>query len=378
MTGKIDKRTGNPWRDVVVAAIVTTFILGMSVPANAQSIGIDPLRPHPFSLTKALDDKPDGGEKPMTSPLNPPPTPGKDVGSTFSGGFNNDERPIHPLSSEDATCDSCTSCGNCCPPRPTWLQNSYLFLLFDCFQNQLEPVPFITHANFGNRLGGYTSVSLWDELGMSLEGGASAGWYDYRGSIFARGNSRFQNYWTAAFSQRILGDRVAWGFAHDWLYDQYFVNGIHLGQWRTKIAWQVNPCNQFGIWASIADRGATAMNAFGQQNSYRPISQGNIYWQREWHSSIMTQLLIGKAGPPGNWVFGSTANVPLTESIAIYANGNYILPRQEPPFAPGSAEMWNFTMGLQFSLGSAMRSNDLTNRPLFNLVDSSTMAIRGF
>lgn len=364
---------------VAFAMVAGWALLGTLCGSVMAQTTFDPLRPHPYSFTKVLDDKPTGGEPPTAERLNAPPSPGRDLGSNMQGGFTDEERPIHPLRSEEA-CDSCAGCGSCdacCPARATWLQNSSLFLLFDSFQNQLEPQPFITHANFGTRIGGYTAIPLWDAMGISLEGGASAGWYDYRGTVLARPTARFQNFWTAAFSQRLLCDEVAWGFAHDWLYDNYLPDPVHLGQWRTKIAWQANPCNQFGIWASVADRGDNARDVFLQQARFRPFSQGNLYWQHEWHSAITTTLSIGKAGPPGDWVFGSSANVPLSQYMALYANGNYILPGREP-FGPGTGEVWNFTLGLQFYPGSAMRPNTLSHRPLFNLVDNSTMAIRRF
>ena len=369
-------RRGVVWTTLTVSALLGTLA--------AQAWGKSPQawKPGTISFARAMQDQQGGERQVIEAPGAPSPVPISER-SGFSDSKAMEALPEARRSSNENSPTPESSWGGMTYYEGSpggisnWFDNSYLFSSFDSFTGPLDLGS--GRGNFGNRYGAYLALPLAPCYGLGVEGGGSAGWYDYKGTQFTGSRTRFQNFWTAAVTQRLFDDQLAFGVAHDWLHDDYY-NSLHFSQWRLKAAWQMNDEDEFGLWATVADRGANAQlpTIPPTVNRFRPYSQGVGYWQRQWNSAMRTQLYTGPAAQPGEWVFGGSTFAPLNDYWALTTNAHYILPSARGGVPGFTEETWNISLGVQFYPGSALRQGLLGQRALFNVADNSTMAIRRF
>ena len=142
--------------------------------------------------------------------------------------------------------------------------------------------------------------------------------------------------------QRIESEEGAltWGFAYDWLFDDYY-SDFTFGQWRVKAAWELSPCNEIGISAALPERGSSATpTGEATRFTFRPISQGCLYWKHTWCNDASLTGRFGMAERPGLFVFGAESRMPLTKNVAMTSNFSYIMP-VEPAGTIGSVQPGN-------------------------------------
>ncbi len=204
----------------------------------------------------------------------------------------------------------------------------------------------------------------------------------------ATATSREQVFTTVGMFQRITREEGAftWGFAYDWLFDNYY-SDFHFGQWRVKGAWEFDPCNEIGIQASVPEHGSTGSIFDFVINDYdhfdfKPIAQGYLYWKHTWSNDASLTGRIGVAERPGEFVFGATGRVPLTENLALTSDFSYIMPNASggPNLSnEGSAqaqEIWNVSVGIEFVLGGFGRGSAARCQPFLPLADNGSLAVR--
>ncbi len=283
-----------------------------------------------------------------------------------------------------------------CRPWLRWI-NVNAFTSVDAFKGPMD----IDNANgnFGMRLGANAAVPVLPRLGVALQAGASIVYSDLKGTNYplsatnpVPATSRDQVFTTVGMFQRIdRGENGAytWGFAYDWLFDNYY-SSLNFGQWRVKAAYELDPCNEFGIQASLPEHGSTGYiydslanggNGGYDAFSFKPIAQGFLYWKHTWCNDASLTGRFGVAERPGLFVFGAEGRVPLTRQVALRGDFTYIMPNSPGGLNDsneGSAqaqEIWNVSVGIEFMLGGFGRCSATRLQPFLPVADNGSLAI---
>jgi hypothetical protein len=185
-----------------------------------------------------------------------------------------------------------------------------------------------------------SSFVLDEESGLGLQLGASVVGTQNAVRVYellGQATDRIQGYSTVGLFQR-SDSGFLWAVAHDFMveesYDQFF-----LSQWRGRIGFDTDECNQFGLTAqlrSIEDSGSFA----GGPVSLRTINQGSLYWRHIWESETQTTFWLGLADGHGENnavtgpspaqstvpLFGADFLAPLNDHFALYGETNLIMP----------------------------------------------------
>jgi hypothetical protein len=263
--------------------------------------------------------------------------------------------------------------------------NASFFTGVDAFKGPTDL--FVPNGNFGVDFGVNLGIPLSRQLGIGVQAGASAVMSDFQGTVQADDFStptseiRQQTFFTLGLFQRIpLHDVVfCWGFAHDWLYDDYY-SQLDFAQWRVKLGVQWNPCNEIGLWAAMPDHGATTTisESSGGPTAdihYRSLAQGNLYWQHIWSNAATTTTWVGISQEPGNFIFGADARLPITQRMSLIGNFTYIMPRGNG--IDGQAdELWNVCLGIEFVPGGSNHCPPYRFSPLMPVADNGSLAVR--
>ena len=323
--------------------------------------------PQPESLPK-----PDSGTLSEPGTFTPP-RPGAELFDppTLSGDTSWCAPSEHP-----ACCQGCSSCTSCCPPEDErWIDNFSVAQSMDGFKGPLDLNA--ANGNFGTRTTLNSSFAILPDYGFGAQIGSAVGVYDFKGTPFTGASARFQSFTTVGLFQRVLDGRVQWGVAYDFLYDAYYTR-FDFGQWRAKAGWWINPVNEIGLWGTVHGYGDQAVVApGGLTNHFRPITQGNAYWQHLWRGGTSTQGWFGVSERPGEFVFGADAFAPLNRSLALVGNFNYITSRNGPNNGNSRAEeFWNVSFGVAWYPGaSTLRAARNAFRPFLPVADNGSFAV---
>ena len=239
------------------------------------------------------------------------------------------------------------------------------------------------NGNFGLQFGVNAGFPLAKRLGIGVQAGTSGVLSDFHGTQFTGSEIRAQNFTTVGLYHRIPlgGAQLKYGFAFDWLYDDYFAD-LKMSQWRVKLAYDLTPCSEIGIWSCIPDEGDTVrLGVVGARQTFerfKPVAQGNLYFSRCLGNGTALTGWIGLAEEPGQFVFGGDARIPISPQWSFVGNFNYVLPSASDVRGQDE-EMWNVSMGIEFTLGRG-RNHCLTRRfaPMFPLANNGTFAIRRY
>jgi len=239
-----------------------------------------------------------------------------------------------------------------------------------------------SNGNFGYQFGINAGFPAARCLGVGVQAGTSVVLSDLQGTSFTGSSVRTQNFTTVGLNHRlrVAGQRFKWGFAFDWLHDEYY-SAFSMGQWRIKAAYELTPFSEVGAWACIPNDGHSALLIEGQSRLYddfEPIAQGNFYYQRCLENGTSTTVWLGLAGEPGEVVFGGDARVPISGRLSLFGNFNYILPSASG-VAGQDEEMWNLSLGIEFT--PVCGSNYCQSRrfgPFLPLANNGTFGIRRF
>jgi hypothetical protein len=274
---------------------------------------------------------------------------------------------FYPPGSNDSGYDH-----GCCGTYDKWCDNFAVISELSAFKGPLDLDGL--NGNFGARAGVYGGIPIVKSWGLGAQLGSTAGWYDWKGSLYTGEDDRFQHFITGGVFQRFESTGISVGAVYDWLYDDYYAD-MYFGQWRAAAGWQFNECNEVGVWAALPDRhDETFVGTPAVLNRFSPVLQGSVYWRHVWNCTASTTIFAGLAETPCDVPVGARAQVPLNNYIALTGGVEYILPgsggdegRQE--------ELWNLSIGLTIYPGSAMRVAHSQFRPVLPMADNANFGI---
>jgi hypothetical protein len=292
-----------------------------------------------------------------------------------------DDPPLHEEPGE-VVYEEVMGCGGACVPSGMgcldWIQFSGTV---EAFQGPMDLDG--ANANYGVRFAVNGAMPISQAFGIGAQAGTSGVIADYYGTEFTGSRERTQNFTTVGVFQRLcVGERaLKYGLAFDWLFDEYYAS-FTMSQWRVKLAYEVSPVAEIGLWSAIPNAGDHALLGFGRQvptlNAFKPFAQGSLYWQQCWANGATTTTYAGIADEPGAWVFGGDARIPMGPRLAFVGNVHYIAPSAEGIPAQ-EEEVWNISVGLEWTPGAcANRCRVGQFRPLFRLADNGLFAVRRY
>jgi hypothetical protein len=150
--------------------------------------------------------------------------------------------------------------------------------------------------------------------------------------------SRTQNFTSLGVFQRTKCG-FAWGFTHDFLHERYY-DRFDLSQWRVRFSYDISDSNQIGFTGMMRGKDDTGNFGVNTPVRLRSIDQAQVYLRHYWETGTQTSAWIGVADGHGEnnivlgrapgkddpLLFGSDLLVPLTNSLAIYGETNFIMP----------------------------------------------------
>jgi hypothetical protein len=222
-------------------------------------------------------------------------------------------------------------------------------------------------------------VPVAPRMGVGLQGGISAVLSDFHGTPFTNAGSRTQEFVTVGLFDRLpfgCGKSLNWGFAYDWLQDDYFAL-LRFGQWRVKLAFEFSPWDEVGGWAAIPDHGdsGTFENPPSDFLHFTPLAQGSVYWRHTWANEVSLTGRFGVAEEPGEFVFGADGRAPISRCLSLTGGFTYILPSARGGLGGQSEEIWNVSVGLEFiPAGNPCIRNRFS--PLLPVADNGSFAVR--
>ena len=244
-----------------------------------------------------------------------------------------------------------------------------------------QPQDFGINAQFGGRAAGNWGMPLWRDRGLGFQIGTAVDATGDAVQVVQRvqgSTGRTQQFTTVGFYQRTqLG--VNWGIVYDFLYEDYY-DYFNLGQWRGDLSYQLSPQNTIGVWTTVSDR--TSTGTFGATPiTLVPISQTNAYLNHTWCNRVQTMFwggvaynhgqvnaVLGDLPPLTNqFVFGAQLFVPLTDRLALFGQGNFIMP-------VGSGLVVSF-FGFELSTRGGMMSSGSRFAPVQTVAAPTNFAV---
>jgi hypothetical protein len=242
----------------------------------------------------------------------------------------------------------------------------------------LDSFKGIADGQFQSNFGAVTGVNIGllmpglDEYGFGWQTGLSYGLYDFDGRTSAladRARSQQQLFVTTGFFRKAKCDqRVSFGLVYDWMYNnqwgEYGVNPT-LGQWRGQVEYALSGCNAVGFWGCARDLGAVNRLRDSQVLvTNRAITQANLFWHHKFCSGADSYVWTGIPdhgringdGSLIDWTVGASVQVPLTQRMALYANGAYYHPSAAASAGAAIESGYDVGMGVVWYFGGNARS----------------------
>ena len=221
---------------------------------------------------------------------------------------------------------------------------------------------------------------------------------------------------TAGLFRRACGgdgllSHFSMGIAYDWLLTTDFgaiEQSPTLGQWRGQVGYCLSDCNEIGVWGTLRDRGSCKdghleindpdFNQFPYH--YQALSQIDFFWHHTFccganmwlNFGIPEQTYLAVAsdgsqisnGSLYSWTLGATFIVPISKTLALYADGEYMRPSCSAsaggPYA-GLASIeqgYSICFGLQFYPSGNAGTNTVAGNcwmPLLPVANNSNFLI---
>jgi hypothetical protein len=271
---------------------------------------------------------------------------------------------------DDGSCDVCaaaTAGGADCVDCP-----KFGFEAFQGFDTFRGPPDGAGPSNFGEVTGANAAIPVYQPWGIGWQLGASYGLYDFSGrtapapQVQTTGAQQQIFVTTGIFRRANNGQRLSFGFVHDWMvnnnYSQYALSPT-ISQWRGQLEWAMSGVNSFGVWGTFRDRSYIGDRP-DNHNQFRTISQIDAFWHHKYAFGGDTWLRIGMplskrlAGNAlaGSAIIGATAQVPLNDQLAIYANAMYMAPNVAPGPLAAARDDYNVSMGIAWYPGRVART----------------------
>ncbi len=276
----------------------------------------------------------------------------------------------------DGCADGCNQCRNW-PFSRLETQEDYVCLPGPCVadvqvhlgvQGYKGPAALVDRGSFGFHqavsLGGpIRALRFWD-IGYQI--GFRATQSDLSGTPDS-GAGREQFFFTAGlFHPAVHGWQ--WGVVWDYFRDDIVVadDEVELGQVRTEVSYLYRPTSDVGFLGMFGTRDDT-INGFNQVWEVNDQVLGFHRWYFE--GGAQARLWAGFSGSE-DAIFGGDASVPLTDSLALNTNFNYLIPDLDAGRAASAAETWNVAVSMVWHFGGRARGNKY--RPLLEVADNGS------
>jgi len=282
--------------------------------------------------------------------------------------------PTSDLKQDTFTKSICTQCndGSCDVCRAAGGDGPRLgFTAFTATDTFRGPPEGSFQSNFGTVNGLNAAIPVVERWGVGWQLGASYGLYDFSGrsSSAPQLSGAQQQFFvtTGCFRRAQPGQRASFGLVHDWMindnYGQYGLSPT-LSQWRGQFEWAFSGSNSLGVWATIHDTKYIG-DRFENHNQFRAINQINVFWHHKFDQSADTWLYIGVPDSKrlvgtelvGSVILGMSAQVPLTERLALYTNAMYMAANAHPGPNGSTQDAYNVSVGFAWYPGRNARTN---------------------
>ena len=138
---------------------------------------------------------------------------------------------------------------------------------------------------------------------------------------------------------------------------------------------------EIGFWSTLRDRRTTSGLLGVPMFTVRPLNQINFYWRHIWTNEIATRAWVGLSEdhtrfnlllpPEPNAhrpiTFGADVFVPLTDSIAIYGEAQFITPNDTGTVTA--------TLGVAWYPGAARRAARSQFAPVLPVANHTSMPL---
>ena len=253
---------------------------------------------------------------------------------------------------------------------------------FAGLEGSKQPQDYGVNANLGGRAHVNWGRLILPEHGLGIQLGTALNATGNAVRVYellGETTGRTQSFSTAGIFQRTPSG-ISWGFAYDFLYQESF-DQFFLGQWRGRIGYQLNCCNEFGVTAQLSgERDSGLFNA--TLVTLDPITQGSVYWRHRWESGTETTLWAGLAeahgesnpitgfSPPKDevFLFGADILAPLNDNLALYGETNLMMPTDT-----GAVDAY---LGIQWHpWGGAKQSRRMASSPVLPVAGSTSFSV---
>ena len=257
-------------------------------------------------------------------------------------------------------------------------------------------------SNFGavTGLNACLPVPGLQNYGIGWQLGMSYGVYDFDGrdsSFDHQAECQEQIFVTTGFFHKAEGDRrLSYGVVYDWMINNnwgVFGTAPTLGQWRGQIEYAVSGCNSFGVWGCVRDlrsqQRTRDVYGFPVFVETRGVDQVNVFWHHKFEAGADSWLWFGfpdngslsEDGSLGSWMIGARVEVPLSERLALYANGSYFRPTAAAGPDASIASGFDVSMGVTWYFGGQACSHSINGAcwlPYLPVANNSTFLVDQF
>ena len=247
------------------------------------------------------------------------------------------------------------------------------------------------NSNFGAVAGLNSALPVSNDYGINWQLGMSYGIYDVDGRVALTNAAQTQQqiFVTTGFFHKARGDRrLSFGIVYDWMINNNWgIVGTDptFGQWRGQIEYALSGCNSVGVWGTARDLGSV-QTVGGIETEARAISQVNMFWHHKFAMGADSWLYVGLPererlngdGSLGDWTIGANVQVPLTERLALYANGSYFRPSQAAGVQAQIENGYDVGMGVVWYFGQHSISKSLNGAcglPYMAVANNSTFMV---
>lgn len=286
--------------------------------------------------------------------------------------------------SQQTPCDSCCpaacseeACGGGCGCDPVCCNS----LGCDGCENGLGIVGFagldafkgISDGSYESNFGAVTGLNSGtpllglSEYGIGWQTGISYGVYDFDGwgdPGDERVGAQQQVFvTTGVFRKAPPGRRLSFGLVYDWMFNKnwgVFAVSPTVGQWRGQIEYALSGCNSVGVWGCVNDLYSVQNSPlYGTRIRNAGVTQANMFWHHKFNRGADSWLWVGipertsltGVGSLGDWMVGANVQVPLSDRLALYANGSYLHPTASAGIDAAMSSGFDVSMGVCWYFG---------------------------
>jgi hypothetical protein len=315
----------------------------------------------------------EGEEIPAPMPSGPAPMPSGavayEIGPTLGVPCESCGHAVH----DDAV--ACPNCGNATryvPCRATTIEHAQLFAGPQGFKG---PRDFGLNGNFGFHegfnLSGPFGFMPCHDIGYQV--GFQALQSNLSGTAFSA-DVRNQYFVTAGlFTNNKVG--LNFGAVWDYFHDDYNVfgrsNQIDLNQVRGQVSFRNVLGHEFGTWVAV---GTDQVDE--KRSDWTPVDQYTLFYRWRFEQGANVRFWGGLSGH-GDGIIGSDFWLPVSDTFALAANWNYLIPEQGNGPAGAAAESWNIALNLVWHLhGTARSAAGAPYLPMFNVANNGYFFVR--